>query len=187
MISKQLFFQEYKKKLDKNLTQKEVESVDKFLDSINNNFDFFNVLEWAYVLATVLHETAGTYEPVIEAYWKSEEWRKRNFRYYPYYGRGFVQLTWDYNYKTFSKLLKKDLVNNPELACDYNIAFEVMMYGFKNGVFTGKKLSDYEGSKYTDYMKFVNMRRIINGTDKAELIADYAQEFYRILKISVNN
>ena len=40
----------------------------------------------AYVLATVEHETANTFKPIKEAYWLSENWRKRNLRYYPYYG-----------------------------------------------------------------------------------------------------
>ena len=38
-----------------------------------------------------------------------------------------------------------------------------------NGTFTGKKLRTYK-----DY---VSMRRIINGTDKASLIAGYATHF----------
>ena len=88
MIEKKPFFNEYRKKLDRNLTQKEVESIDLFIDMVNEQFEYFNIFEWAYVFATVFHETAQTFAPVIEAYWKTEAWRKRNFRYYPYYGRG---------------------------------------------------------------------------------------------------
>lgn len=53
----------------------------------------------AYVLATVEWETAKTFKPVREAFWLSEAWRKKNLRYYPFYGRGYVQLTWEKNYK----------------------------------------------------------------------------------------
>ena len=49
----------------------------------------------AYVLATAYWETARTMEPVREAFWMSEEWRRANLRYFPWYGRGFVQLTWE--------------------------------------------------------------------------------------------
>jgi peptidoglycan hydrolase-like protein with peptidoglycan-binding domain len=50
--------------------------------------------QMAYVLATTQWETAQTFKPVREAFWKDEEWRRVNLaRYYPYYGRGFVQLT----------------------------------------------------------------------------------------------
>ena len=42
----------------------------------------------AYLLATAFHETAQTMQPVREAFWLSEDWRRANLRYYPYYGRG---------------------------------------------------------------------------------------------------
>jgi threonine synthase len=42
----------------------------------------------AYVLATTEWETAQTFKPVREAFWLSEEWRRQNLNYYPYYGRG---------------------------------------------------------------------------------------------------
>ena len=54
-----------------------------------------------------------------------------------------------------------------------------MIYGFINGSFTGKKLSDYiEGDK----LDFYNARRIINGMDKAKLISDYAYKILDCLK-----
>jgi hypothetical protein len=34
---------------------------------------------------------------------------------------------------------------------------------------------------------YVKMRRVVNGNDKAEVIADYSTEFYRILKLSIKN
>ncbi len=64
----------------------------------------------AYVLATADHETNHTFKPVIEAYWLSnpDTYLKTHLpssKYYPYYGRGYVQLTWDYNYEKYGKLL----------------------------------------------------------------------------------
>ena len=56
----------------------------------------------AYALATAFHETNGTMQPVREAYFlkgNAEAWRKAHLRYYPWYGRGFVQLTWQRNYQ----------------------------------------------------------------------------------------
>jgi len=46
------------------------------------------------------------------------------------------------------------------------------------GLFTGKKLNDYFNANTCDWL---NARRIINGTDHAELIAGYAQKFYNAL------
>jgi len=53
------------------------------------------------VLATTAIETASTFEPVREAFWMDEEWRQQNLRYWPYYGRGFIQLTWESNYSAY--------------------------------------------------------------------------------------
>jgi hypothetical protein len=132
----------------------------------------------AYVLATTQWETSQTFKPVREAFWQSEEWRKKNFRYYPYYGRGFVQLTWKNNYEKYSELLNIDLVNNPDLAMDSKVALFVLVHGFKTGTFTGRKISDYISSNHTD---FINARRCINGTDHALEIARLAEKFLRAM------
>lgn len=123
----------------------------------------------AYILATAFWETARTMEPVKEAYWLSESWRKNNLRYYPWYGRGFVQLTWEANYKKASKELSVDLLTNPDKALDPNISSEILVKGMLEGWFTGKKLSDYNS--------YVSMRAIINGSDKAKEIADIALQY----------
>ena len=131
----------------------------------------------AYVLATADHETAHTFQPVAEAFWikpDAEAWRKKNLRYWPYYGRGYVQLTWHDNYALYGKLLGIDLVNKPDLAMDPKTALFVLVHGFKTGTFTGHKLTDYVNNHSTD---FVNARRCINGTDKANEIAASAQSF----------
>lgn len=125
-----------------------------------------------YVLATVQHETNDTFKPVKEAYWLNEGWRKRNLRYYPFYGRGLVQITWKSNYKKFGELLNIDLVNNPDLALEMDNAIFILVYGMKHGIFTGKKLDDYFGDKGSN---FVKARKIINGKDKARHIALLAQ------------
>ncbi|MEP6902776.1 MAG: peptidoglycan-binding protein [Actinomycetota bacterium] len=130
--------------------------------------------QMAYVLATAEWETNRTFKPVREAYWLSEVWRKKNLRYYPFYGRGFVQLTWKNNYQTYSNLLNADLVGNPDLALDSNVALFVLIHGFKVGTFTGRKISDYININITDFLR---ARRCINGNDQASKIANLAQKY----------
>lgn len=139
----------------------------------------------AYILATSYHETAKTMQPI-------EEWGKGKGRAYGkpdpvtgkvYYGRGFVQLTWAYNYKTMGNLLGIDLYHKPDLALDKDIAVQIMFEGMftansYRGDFTGKHLDMYFTNTLTDW---VNARRIINGTDKADLIAGYAKKFHAAL------
>jgi predicted chitinase len=128
----------------------------------------------AYIMATVQHETANTYKPVREAFWLSEAWRRQNLRYYPYYGRGYVQLTWLDNYKKYRDILGKDLVGNPDLALDPSIALYVLVHGMANGIFTGRRLGQYVNVNRTD---FVGARKVINGTNQDHHIANLAQQW----------
>lgn len=128
----------------------------------------------AYVLATVDHETAQTFKPVKEAFWLSESWRQQNLRYYPYYGRGYVQITWKENYQKFSNILGIDLVSNPDEVMESKTALFILVYGFKNGSFTGKKITDYINDSQVD---FYNARRCINGRDRAADIKAIAEKY----------
>jgi len=128
----------------------------------------------AYVLATVEHETNNTFMPVKEAYWFSEHWRRNNLRYYPYYGRGFVQLTWRANYLKYENILKLPLVSDPELALRADVSVFICVHGMAQGTFTGKRLADYVDENRTDYY---NARRVVNWIDKAQHIANLAAKW----------
>jgi hypothetical protein len=132
----------------------------------------------AYVLGTVEWETAQTFKPVREAFWLSEDWRRQNLRYYPYYGRGYVQLTWLNNYQKYSQILGIDLVTNPDKAMEPTTSLFVLVHGFKTGTFTGRKISDFINTEQTD---FINARRCINGRDHAHDIEHLAQKYLRTL------
>ncbi len=131
----------------------------------------------AYLVATADHETNHTFKPVTEAYWLTDPdayLRERHPDYYPYYGRGFVQLTWKKNYEKYGRMLGKDLVANPSLALEPEISLFILVHGFKTGLFTGRTISDYVDAQKAD---FVNARRCINGLDKAEEIAARAVNY----------
>lgn len=136
----------------------------------------------AYGLATAWHETARTMQPVREAYWvkNAEAWRKAHLKYYPHYGRGFVQLTWPFNYeKADHELgLGGKLIADLDLALRPDIAARIMVAGMEAGWFTAKSLKTYlpiDGAAGFDAFK--EARRIINGTDKASEIAKLAMMF----------
>lgn len=149
-------------------------------------------IRWlAYMFATVKHECADTWKP-IEEYGKGKGHKYGN----PvtvtdpegksftnvYYGRGYVQLTWDYNYRNMGKVLANRLLYEPSLALDADVAYGIMSYGMRNGSFTGAKLSRFISGDTCDY---VNARKIINGLDQAERIAGYAQKLEQVLRASV--
>ncbi|MBF2046214.1 MAG: penicillin-insensitive murein endopeptidase [Elainella sp. C42_A2020_010] len=131
----------------------------------------------AYILATAQHETADSFQPVREGYFLGEpnaEIHRQSLRYSPYYGRGYVQLTWDYNYRQYSDILGIDLVNEPDLVMRPDISLFILVDGMKRGVFTGVKLDDYISEQRIDYY---NARRIINWIDQAERIATHANDW----------
>ena len=133
----------------------------------------------AYMLATVFHETAARMWPITvygsESYLKGKE-------YWPYIGRGFVQLTWETNYEKASKILslydERDLVDHPELALDSLIATRILFRGMAEGWFTGKKLGQYFNDTKNDPL---NARQIINGNDDDELIRGHHNKFLAAL------
>ena len=135
----------------------------------------------AYVLATAEWETNRTFEPVKEAYWvkNAEQWRKKNLRYYPWHGRGFVQLTWERNYKHAGQKIGVDLIANPDAAMQPDNAANILVIGMVEGWFTGKKLADYITLQKS---QFTAARRIINGNDKAKDIAAIARRHDKELK-----
>lgn len=129
--------------------------------------------ELAYVLATVAHETGRKMIPVVEAgglrYLRSKP-------YWPWVGRGLVQVTWQENYKKFG-------VAAPEDALKWDVSLDVCFRGMVLGMFTGRKLSDFISSARCNY---VGARRIINGTDRARQIAAMAIAFREALAAAQN-
>ncbi len=122
-----------------------------------------------------------------EAYWLSEGWRQKNLRYFPHYGRGYVQITWLPNYaKADEKLgLGGALVADLDMALRPDIAAAIMRAGMVEGWFTGKKLSDYlPAVGEATAAQFADARRIINGTDRAVQVAALAVHFQLALNFA---
>jgi len=174
------------------LGQEQVNEMEWFFDNFPEQI---SIPQLAYALATVFHETAQTMAPITE-YGSSDYFDK----YEPgtsiggclrhsgpgygekYKGRGEVVATGRSNYQRAQDELGVPLIDNPELACEPDVARVIMRRGCFEGWFTGKKFSDYiEGSKKDYY----NCRRVINGTDCAEKIAGHAAAFELALEASV--
>lgn len=167
-----------------------VEGLNEILAAAEADTDITDIRWLAYMLATVKHECADRWKPI-------EEFGKGKGRKYGnpvivtdpsgksftnvYYGRGYVQLTWDWNYRQFGNILKNRLLYEPELALSAPVAYEIMSQGMRRGLFTGVGLPKYINAAGCDY---VNARRIINGTDQADRIAGYATKLEKVLRDS---
>lgn len=153
----------------------------------------------AYALATAHLETDRTMRPIAEYGSVARKTRlydvtgeqpnraKRHGNTAPgdgvrYAGRGFVQLTWKNNYQRAGDAIGVDLVADPDLALRTNIAARLLFDGMIAGWFTGKKFADYLNATRADW---VGARRIINGRDKADLIAGYALNYYAAISYTV--
>lgn len=182
-FNRKSFFDGVKDRFDPTLNQGQVDGFGFLLGRFENDPQWADVRHIAYALATVWHETAYSMQPVEEGYYLGSERRVKAFqktlRYYPYFGRGYVQLTHKTNYDKAGRAFGADLVNNPGLALDPDIAFKCLGGVFKG--WYGGKLTTYVNTTKTDY---VNARRCVNVLDKAGLIAGYAKSFEKILRSS---
>lgn len=120
----------------------------------------------AYILGTVQHESS------MGIYLRELKPRSGYSGGLKFAGKGYVQLTHDYNYKKMGKILGVDLFGNPELAAQPKYAIPILIIGMRDGIFTGKKLDHYINSSK---VSFRDARRIVNGMDRASLIAGYAR------------
>jgi predicted chitinase len=179
MIDRKTFYDVVRPKLfGGTMTPAQVDGMETILNEWEKR-ELTDCRHLAYMLATTKHETNATMQAVREAYWLSEEWRRTHLRYYPYYGRGLVQLTWEANYRAMSVVVGADLVTDPDLALEIGHAVQIMFYGMEHGSFTGRRLSDYFNGFSNDP---VGARAIINGTDKAQLVAAFYFDFLTALK-----
>jgi len=193
-MNKTAFYNSIRPSLFKGkISVKQFEGIETIISAFQGNA--LNDMRWlAYMLATAFHETAYTMQPIEEYgkgkaldYGKKLDMGKGPGKRVPYtepdqlyYGRGYVQLTWRGNYANMGKVLGLPLLDHPELCLTPVVASKVMIEGMtkgksKFGDFTGKALEDYFNATKTDW---VNARKIINGLDKADVIAGYAQKFY---------
>lgn len=207
--------------LEGGLSRQQVNGLESLITSIEND-PYVTQIEWAaYMLATVRHETARTYQPIheyggrayfIRRYGSQTRVGRRLGNDTPeegaiYAGRGDVQLTGEDNYEKAEAALRQYYPNvvadfeartgrrfdltvgdqpgddrDPDNAQDPAIAYAIMSFGMRTGLFTTKKLSDYTLGNAFDA---VQARRIINGLDDAALIAGYYREILAILRRSL--
>jgi putative chitinase len=126
-------------------------------------------------IGTIGIETAHTWEPVLEAFWMSEAWRRANLRYWPFVGRGFVQLTWLANYQRFSRFVSAilgrpiDLAATPALAMVPEIAAAVLAAYFVHHPSDDANLIP-SAARRGDWTE---VRRLVQGADAGlpELVA----------------
>jgi len=177
-IDRTIFFDAVRKKpFGGKLNQSQVDGMEAILTAWEVDYSVWDLRWLAYCLATTFHETAQEMLPV-------EEYGKGQGMKYgspdpktgqTYYGRGYVQLTWDTNYKRADDELElKD-----DSSCYWHaanalnpiIAAQVMFIGMRDGWFRSNSAGERETlQKYFNDTRDdpYGAREIING-DKTKV------------------
>lgn len=126
-----------------------------------------NVL--AYALATIEHETDGTFEPIEEIGGRINARRLGYEGGDNYFGRGFIQITHLRNYRTIGQRIGMGdrLVKNPDLASDPEVAAKILAAFFK----------DNNVASLASNGDFVDAREPINPDYNGQAIAALAMKY----------
>lgn len=203
-INRHFFFDQTRATLfDGAFKQAQVDGLTAILDKWEKESPDADDRWLAYMLGTAHHETGRTMQPVRETFANSDAkaisildkafgagkltWVKK-----PYWGpdadgkswlgRGLVQLTHKTNYEKLGNAIGVNLVQDPTLAMDMDVALKIMFVGMRDGLFTKIGLPD-RFSKTVE--KWREARQIINGLERADLVASYAKAYYAAISYTV--
>lgn len=194
------------------LSQGQVDGINLIVETFNKYGDG-NKNRLAQNLATTKWETAHTMQPIKETQRASDKtpptdatvikrldtafkagkltWVKKPYWRDGWFGRGYVQLTHEFNYKGPARIavlneFGVDIGADRDLVMRPDIAAYILVMGSKEGWFTGKGLAQYidnlDESDAEDMLEFIAARRVINGQDRAKEIATIALGFEKALK-----
>lgn len=187
-----------------SLSQGQVDGTENLLNVWEKYIGEGEADELSYDLGTSYHETAHTMQPITErgprSYFNKYEPGTRIGKVlgntqpgdgYRFRGEGHVQNTGRRNAGVATRRLNElfglgiDLVANPGQRGDPLISALSLFIGNREGWWTGKDLGRYldgvDESEAEDLREFINARYVVNGTDKARLIAGYAAAFKKAL------
>jgi putative chitinase len=200
-MNRTVFFMRIRETLfNGRMGQGQVDGLNILLDTQEQYFPDLPDDHLCIILGTTYHETGATMQPIKEKGGAAYFTRKYDIRGNPrkarelgnvnpgdgakFAGMGYVQSTGRDNAIKNRKIILEvlgedvDFERHPEKQMIPRYAAIILFYGMIHGTFTGKKLRDYvDGDGKEDPGEFQASRRVVNGTDRAALIAGYARLF----------
>lgn len=188
-----------------SLSQVQVEGIENLLNVWEKHFAGGSVDELAYNLGTAYHETAHTMQPITErgkrSYFNKYEPGTRIGKVlgntqpgdgYRFRGEGHVQNTGRRNARKATQRLNEvfrlgvDLEREPAKRGDPYISALSLFLGNREGWWTGRALDQYvdgiDEDDDEDFREYVKARAVVNGSDRAAMIAGYAVAFEKALR-----
>ena len=184
-----------------SLSQQQVEGVEAILDEAEKRGT--SIFHLSAILAEAYHETGGQMQPVKETVYATSKdrnpsdatvikrldaafakgqlkWVKTPYWREGWFGRGLIQLTHEENYNKFGVTKQQ--------ALDLKTSVRIVFDGMEKGLFTGRKLEDYDVLSLTHppikSFKYYASRSIVNGdmAENGKLIDQYGRAFEAALK-----
>lgn len=174
--------------LFQKFTQAQVNALNT-ITAVFDSFDGHNHCadDLAYVMATVRRECGAALDLTIKEYGRGarKPYGKPAGQYgLIYYGRGPTQCTWLKNYQVAKTATGIDFVRYPDLMCDPIKGTTYMIEAMYAGRFTTHSLRNYiTPGVVTTHAAFAQARRIVNGLDHADEVADFAMAFQAALNV----
>ena len=191
------FFAAIRPAFGNRLSQPQVDGMQAILDAARaaKVTDAHHV---AHILAHVRRETGGYMSPIKETVmpWHKNKnpsdaevirrldrawargqlpWVKTPYWREGWFGRGPLQITHKSNYAKFG-------ISDPNDALRPHIGAHIAVRGMRDGMFTGRKLSDYTFPAALDAPPASNPRRIVNGQDGSDAeVAKFHRQFHAAL------
>lgn len=192
-----------------SLSQAQVQGCEAILDACAR-YSVVKVHHVAEVLGETYHETGGYMLPIKETvmpshkdknpsddtviqrldaafakgklswvrapYWRKDKGGKA------WFGRGPIQTTHRLNYARIGQVLGVDLLSDPDRILDPTIGAASAVVGLRDGLYTGRKLSDYRFPAALDAEPDLHPRRMVNGKDGTDAdVARYHRAFHAAL------
>ncbi len=209
MINRKVFFKEVRKSLFRGrFSQSQVDGLTNLLDIWEGHYTDH---PWSYLaasLGTAFHETGATMQPIKERGGKAYLHRMYDIKgkrpekarelgnIHPgdgvlFAGAGHVQNTGRANARKSGAMIRRllgvkvDFEKNPKLRQHPVYSAHCLYLGCINGLWTGRGWKHYVKTDPGTFNQFKNSRRVVNGTDKASLIAGYCVEFQKAIQRSL--
>ena len=177
------------------LSQPQIDGMEALLDAGKR----LPLHHMANVLAQVRRETGGYMSPIKETVMPSHKdknpsdaevirrldrafaagklpWVTKPYWRDGFFGRGPLQITHQKNYAKFG-------ITDPNDALKLDVGARIAVKGMSEGMFTGKKLADYDFPAALDAPPDSNPRRIVNGKDGSDReVAKFHRQFAAALE-----